>query len=335
MRSRPDEGRERFLFLVHESDGDNNRLLLIVGNLEGNQMMTTAQVKELWKATGAGLLDCRKALQANDGDFERAAVYLREKGMAHAAQKASRETRAGLVIVQAAGTGVCAVQVNCETDFVARTDEFKTLAHRAAERVLADASLTNVEKLLAADLAPGRATAEAIQELASKLGENIAIRYVARYTLDDTNVVQSYIHAGDIDGHYGLTEGRVGVVVELGARNATPAARQALEGLAHDLTLHIVSASPTYLAPGDIPDDVAQQERDRIMARLAGENKPDHVRAEIIYGQLDKFMQQACLLKQAFVKDEGVSIEEFVQQKSMEIGLPVTINRFTRLEVEA
>ena len=270
-------------------------------------MITTARIKELWQATGAGPLDCKKALQANDGDFERAVACLREKGMARAAQKASRETRAGLVIVQAAGDSVCAVQVNCETDFVARTDEFKALAHRAAERVLEDASLTSAARLLEADL--GQPTVDAIRELAGKLGENIAIQRVARYTCNDTNVVQSYIHSGDIDGHYGPAEGRIGVIVEL-ARNAAAGDRQALAALAHDLALHIVSANPAYLAPGDLPDDVARQER------------------------LGKFWSQVCLLKQAFIKDENVSIEELLQQASAEIGLQVTINRFTRFEVQ-
>ena len=112
--------------------------------------ITTAMIKELWGATGAGLLDCKKALQANDGDFEKAAGYLREKGLAQAAKKASRETRAGLVIVKEAGDSICAVEVSCETDFVARTGDFKTFAHRVADQILADASLTDAEKLLAA-----------------------------------------------------------------------------------------------------------------------------------------------------------------------------------------
>jgi len=184
-------------------------------------------------------------------------------------------------------------------------------------------------------LTPGQAIADAIQELASKLGENIAIRHVARYTLDDANIVQSYIHAGDIDGHYGPTEGRVGVIVELGVRNAVATARQVLQGLAHDLALQIVSANPAYLAPGDVPDDVARQECDILMAQLAEENKPDHIRVEIIQERLNKFFQQVCLLKQAFAKDESVSIEELLRQKSVEIGLPVTLNRFTHFEVEA
>ena len=184
-------------------------------------------------------------------------------------------------------------------------------------------------------MTPGQAIADAIQELASKLGENIAIRHVARYTLDDANIVQSYIHAGDIDGHYGPTEGRVGVIVELGVRNAVATARQVLQGLAHDLALQIVSANPAYLAPGDVPDDVARQECDILMAQLAEENKPDHIRVEIIQERLNKFFQQVCLLKQAFAKDESVSIEELLRQKSVEIGLPVTLNRFTHFEVEA
>ena len=298
--------------------------------------ITTAMIKELWGATGAGLLDCKKALQANDGDFEKAAGYLREKGLAQAAKKASRETRAGLVIVKEAGDSICAVEVSCETDFVARTGDFKTFVHRVADQILADASLTDAEKLLAADFdTPGKAIADVIQEMIGRLGENIIVRHVARYTSDSASIIEGYVHAGDVEGDYGPMEGRVGVLVELGVSNAATADRDALSDLAHDLTLQIASLNPGYLSPDDIPDHVMQKERDILMARLAEENKPDYIKAKIVEGQLNKFYQEACLLKQGFVKDDSVSIEELLQQKSREIGAPVTINRFAHFEVGA
>jgi elongation factor Ts len=264
--------------------------------------ITTAMIKELWGATGASLMDCKKALQANDGNFEKAAEYLREKGLAKAAQKVSRETGAGLVIVKEAGDSICAVQINCETDFVGHTDDFKTFAHHVADQVLADASLTNAEKLLAADYVPGKSIAVVTQEMISRLGENIIIRGVARYTSDNAStIVEGYVHAGALGGDYGPMEGRIGVLVELGANHAVD--RNLLRDLARDLNLHIAALNPAYLAPDDLPGDVTRNE--------------------------------ACLLKQAFVRDDRITIEELLQQKSREIGTPVTINRFVHFEVGA
>ncbi len=293
----------------------------------------SSMIKELREATGAGPLDCRKALQAYEGNLEKAADYLREQGLSKAARKVGRETRAGLVVVKTLGDCTCAVQVGCETDFVALTDDLRTFVHGVADLVLADAGLTNMEKLLAADLAPGKTTADVIRELIGRLGENITIRRIARYTSDSTRVVANYVHAGDIEGHYGPMEGRLGVLVELGVSDGVAAGSNALRALAHDLTLQIAANRPRYLASEDIPDDLLRQERETLIAQLIQENKPEHIRAKIVQGWIDGLAQEICLLKQAFVKDESVSIEELLEQKSKDIGASVTINRFAHFEV--
>ena len=296
--------------------------------------ITTEMIRELREATGAGLLDCKKALQATGGDFEKAFNYLREKGLSQAAQKAGKETGAGLVIVQESGGTCCAVQVGCETDFVARTSDFKTFSHQVVNRILADASLTDVEHVLAADLVPGKATANVIRDMITRLGENIVVQGVARYASNGVGtVVAGYVHAGALEGDYEPMEGRIGVLVELGASNATPANGTLLKNLAHDLALHIADCKPSHLSPDDIPDNVMQKERATLMAQLADENKPDAIKARIVEGRLDKFYQEVCLMKQAFVKDDNVSIEELLEQKSVEMGTPITINRFARFEV--
>ena len=302
-----------------------------------NVTITAAMVKQLRQATGAGPLDCKNALEANDGDFERAAEYLREKGLARAAKKAGRETEAGLVVVRAAGGTACAVEVDCETDFVARTDAFKTFVHRAADQVLADPNLTGAEQLLAADFVdtPGKATADAIQELVGRMGENIILRSVARYASHGAGVVESYIHAGALEGYYDPMEGRIGVLVELGVSDAAALDSDALRSLAHDLALQIAAGSPRYLSPDDIPDDVVQKERNILMAQLDEEDKPDHIKARIVEGRLNRFYQEACLLKQAFVRDDSVSVEQLLQQKGEEFGTSIAINRFARFEVGA
>jgi len=295
--------------------------------------VTTTMIKELREATGAGLLDCRKALQAYEGNLEKAAGYLREQGLSKTARKVGRETRAGLVVVKTLGDCTCAVQVGCETDFVAFTDDLRTLAHGVADLVLADAGLTDVEKLLTANVAPGKTTADMIQELVSRLGENITVRRIARYTSGGASVVASYVHAGDIEGRYGPMEGRLGVLVELGVSDVAAVGSNTLGALAHDLALQIAANNPLYLSPEDIPDDLLRQEHETLIAQLIQENKPEHVKAQIVQGRLDKFTQQVCLLKQAFAKDESVSIEELLEQKNKDTGVSIIINRFARFEV--
>lgn len=294
---------------------------------------TVALIKALREATGAGPLDCQKALQANDGDFEKAAHYLREKGLARAAQKTGRETSAGLVVVKSSGDSVCAVEVDCETDFVAFTEGFKAFAQRAADQVLADADLTGADKLLAAGFvdAPGQTTAEVVRGLVAKLGENVVVRRVARYTASAASRIEGYIHAGDLAGNYGPLEGRVGVLLELAAAGA--ADDPALGELAHALALHIAAAGPRYLVPEEIPADVLQKVRDDLRLELAAENKPEPIKQKIVEGRLDKFRQEACLLKQAFIKDDQLTIAELLQQKSQALGRPIAIRRFARFEV--
>jgi elongation factor Ts len=296
--------------------------------------ITTAMIKQLREVTGAGPLACKEALQAKGGDVEKATEYLRVEGLTKAAKKADRETPDGLVIVKSSDGATCAVELNCETDFVARTKDFKTLAHRLADQVLADANLTSAEILLAADFidTPGKTTADVIQEFVGQLGENIVVPRVARYTSEGVGMIEGYVHAGAIEG-YGPMEGRIGVLVELDASDAA-ADSETLSSLAHDLALQIAAIDASYLSPDDIPAEVMQDQYENMLTP-AEKNKPEPIKAKIVAGRLNKFYQEVCLLKQAFIRDESLSIEELLQQKSKELGAPVTINRFTRFEVGA
>lgn len=288
--------------------------------------ITTAMVKELRELTGVGPLDCKKALESYGGDLQKATEFLREKGLAKAAKKAGRETNAGLVIVKSAGEAACAVELTCETDFVARTDAFKQFAHRAAEQVLAEPGLNNREALLANPFMDGKTAAEIIQGMIGALGENIVMGRVVRY---DSGVVASYVHSGELEGTYGPDEGRIGVLVELGVGEG--ADRSMMDDLAHDLTLHITSAGSRYLRPEDVPAEVIEQERETWLADVG--NKPEAIKARILEGRQNSFYQDVCLLQQAFVKDDSLTIAELIEQRSREIGAPVQIMRFVRFEV--
>jgi len=288
--------------------------------------ITAAMIKELREATGAGILDSKKALEANDGDFDKAVEFLREKGLAKAAKKASREANEGLVIALVDGKNAALVAVNCETDFVARTDDFRNFAEGLAKQVLADPNLDSVEALLAAPAAdnPEKTVADSIQEAISKLGENIVLRNVARYVQSGAGVIEGYVHLG----------GKIGVLAEIGVEDAA-AEGDALHQLAHDITLQIAAARPQYLSRDDVPAEVIEKERSILMAQLQDEKKPDNIKQKIVEGRLNKFYKEVCLLDQPFVKDDSLSIKQVLANAGKELGTTVKINRFTRFELGA
>ena len=288
--------------------------------------ITAAMIKELREATGAGILDSKKALEANDGDFDKAVEFLREKGLAKAAKKASREANEGLVIALVDGKNAALVAVNCETDFVARTDDFRNFAEGLAKQVLADPNLDSVEALLAAPAAdnPEKTVADSIQEAISKLGENIVLRNVARYVQNGAGVIEGYVHLG----------GKIGVLAEIGVEDAA-AEGDALHQLAHDITLQIAAARPQYLSRDDVPAEVIEKERSILMAQLQDEKKPDNIKQKIVEGRLNKFYKEICLLDQPFVKDDSLSIKQVLANAGKELGTTVKINRFARFELGA
>lgn len=301
-------------------------------------MSTTAmQIKQLREATYASFLDCAKALEAHDGDFDQALEQLRSTNLSKGDQKANRETREGLVIVKQADNIVCAVEVDCETDFVALTQEFKRFAHRIADQILRDPTLTDVNSVLAAGFMdmPGQTISLAAKELAGKLGENIEIGRVARYESRSKGVIEGYIHAGATEG-YGPAEGRLGVLIELDVRDATvDVDTNILQDLAHNLALQIASGNPTYLSRDDIPVDERDKQHMRLAAQLAAENKQDDIKTDTLEGLLSKHYQEVCLLSQAYIRDESLSIGDLLQQKSEEIGTPVYVVRFARFGLNA
>lgn len=285
--------------------------------------ITTAMIKELREATGAGILDSKKALEANSGNFDKAVEFLREKGLAKAAKKAGREANEGLVAVLVEGRTASIIEINCETDFVARTDDFQSFVGNIARQALNNPDQNSTEALLAAPYADtGKSVADAVQETISKLGENIIIRQAARYEQTGPGVIAGYVHMG----------GRIGVLVELGVE-AEDATGDALNDLAHDLTLQIAAVNPRYLNRESVPEAIIAEERRIFMAQMAQENKPENIMARIIDGKLKKLFKEICLLDQLFVKDDSLSIEKLLQKTGKALGTKITINRFTRFEL--
>ena len=287
---------------------------------------TTVLVKELRQATGANFLDCKQAFVAHDGNYEQATTFLRQKNLNKAAKKAERQTAEGLVVVKTNEASVSMVALNCETDFVALTPDFKAFTHQLADMVLTDESLTDAGKLGTAvsPTNPTHTVQDAIQALIGKLGENIKLGHVARYTATETSIVHGYVHAGAIDG-YGQNEGRLGVLVEVAFGDET---------IAHDLALHIASTAPKYVAIADIPADVLAAQKEQLRADVANENKPDAIKEKMVAGRLNKFYQQNCLLEQPFLKDDSLSVAEWLLEKGDEVETAVTVLNFTRVAID-
>ena len=271
-------------------------------------------VMELRGRTGAGMMDCKKALAAVEGDMEKAIDYLREKGLAAAAKKQSRIAAEGLVgsfVCKECATGAL-VEVNCETDFVAKTDKFKALVADVAEQV-AKKNPADVDALLKQPFFKDESTTieQMVTAATAEIGEKISIRRFVRY---EGGIVESYIHMG----------GKVGVLVQA---EGTPN-----EEVIHDVALQIAAASPVapeYVRREEVDPSHLEHEKEILIAQARNEGKPERIIEKMVEGRIVKFYKEVCLLEQAFVKDADISVGKMIEQKAN--GLNIV--RFTRYKM--
>ena len=276
--------------------------------------VSAALVKELREKTGAGFMDCKRALAESGGDLERAVDYLRKKGLAGAAKKAGREASEGLVasaLVENGRRGAL-VEVNCETDFVARTPDFK----RFVEEVAGWAARTaGAESRLAGQWG------ERLTALIAKLGENMVLRRAARLEAEDgKGLVGEYVHAG----------GKLGALVELRVEGGGPGTFAAV---AHDLAMHVVASSPSWVRREEVPPDVLAREREIYRAQARETGKPEKVLDRIVEGKLEKFYADSCLLEQAFAIDGERTVDEVLKAAGKAHGGGVAVRRFVRFQL--
>jgi len=273
--------------------------------------ITAAQVKVLRDATNAGMMDCKKALTATEGDFDAAVVWLREKGIAIAGKKAGREANQGIIAAKISDCGKTGslIMVNCETDFVARNDSFKDFV-----ATLSDESI-NVETGTLAETAADQLTAKI-----AEVGENLVIAKNTQYKVEGTGSVHSYIHMG----------GLVGVMVEFGFANDATAG-DALNELGKDVAMHIAAANPQALNRDGIDEKAVQTEKGLFEKEVEG--KPEEIKEKILGGKLNKFFSQVVLLEQAFIKDTDLSIEQLVAKVSKDLGDEISIKRYERWQI--
>ncbi len=287
--------------------------------------ITASMVKELRESTGAGMMDCKKALTEANGDMEAAVDVLRTKGLADLAKKAGRATNEGLIggRVSADGTAASILEVNCETDFVARNANFKELVDELAQQVLESAP-ADVEAMLAQPyvLRPELTVEQRLGEAVGKLGENMGVARFMRYELStEAGCMAVYIH--------GI--GNIGVLVEVSAGTAEAAKTEAVLGFAKDVAMQIAAAAPISVRREEVAADVVEHELAIYRSQAAETGKPEAIQQKIAEGRLDKFFKEFCLMEQDFVKNPDITVKQHTEQAAKEAGAPVDVVRFERL----
>lgn len=281
-------------------------------------------VQELRQKTGAGMMDCKKALRENEGDIEKSIEWLRQKGIASASKKSDRIAAEGLVEthIQPSGRVGVLIEVNCQTDFVARNEAFKALVKNLAEQA---ATADSVESLLTQPYLEDKSMTvdQFIKQTIAQLGENIQVRRFINFAIpeDKQGVVDSYIHTG----------GRVGVLVELNAETDSAANNEEFQTLAKNAAMQ-VAACPNveYVSIDEIPAEIAEKEKAIEMGRDDLANKPDNIKEKIVQGRIEKRLKEMTLLDQPFIRDQGISVEDLVKQVKAKVGEPIKVNRFVR-----
>ena len=269
-------------------------------------MITASLVKELREKTGAGMMDCKKVLTETDGDLEKAAELLRERGIAKAAKKSGRIAAEGLVeaYVSEDGKVGAVVEVNAETDFVAKNEEFKKFVMDVAKQVVENNPKT-VEDLLAEPsiAESGKTVNEVLIEKIATIGENMSIRRFARFETD--GLVEKYIHG----------DGKIAVLVNMKNGN---------KELAKDICMQITAARPEYVSREEVPADRLEKEKERLKQQAMDEGKPEAIAEKIVMGRINKFYEEICLVDQEFVKDPSVKVSQILKD--------ATVVEFARFE---
>ena len=278
-------------------------------------MSSAEQIRSLREKTGAGMMDCKRALTESKGDFEKAVEILRKKGLAAAAKKASRTTSEGLIaaFVTPDGKNGGIIELNCETDFVAKTDEFPKLAGELAKQV-AEGTLTETAQ---AD--------EMVKAAVAKLGENMTFKRFERVTVEGSGLAAYYVHSAG---------GKKGSLVEFACENDSVAKHDAVSELAKELGMQIVAMSPRWLSREEVPEADIAKERDIFETQVRKEGKPEAAVAKIVEGKINKlFFQAFCLLEQVSMRDNKTKITQIISDAAKAAGGKVELKRFVRYQL--
>jgi len=276
---------------------------------------TAKDVQALREKTGVGMMDCKKALTEAEGNMERAVEILREKGLAAAAKKAGRIAAEGVVHAIVEGNVGVVVEVNAETDFVAKNADFMAFVDGVAKTILAE-NPADVDTLMQKTIAGGKETVEeALREKILVIGENIKVRRFARYE----GVNMSYIHAG----------GRIGVLVNF---ETDVAGKDGFVAYAKDVAMQIAAVVPQYVSKDSVPEDVIAKEKEILTAQAINEGKPANIAEKMVAGRIGKFYKEVCLLEQPYVKDGDQTVAQFTEATAKALGGAIKVIKFSRFE---
>lgn len=278
-------------------------------------------VAQLREKTGIGFIQCKKALAETGGDMEKAIEYLRKQGVAVAAKRSGKETKEGKVVMVAGGAAVAAVEINCETDFVANADDFKNFAQKIVT-LIAEKQPADVEALKALPL-DGTTVSEVNTAAIAKIGENISIRRFAVETLGSGELAETYSHMN----------GKIGVILKL-AYQGELKDRPALASLAKDLAMQVAASSPIAVEAKDVPASVVEKEREIARELTLKEGKTGDMVEKIVEGKVQKFYKEMCLVNQVFVKDPKTTVDKLLAATAKSLGLgSIKVVAFHRLQL--
>lgn len=284
--------------------------------------ITASLVKELREKTGAGMMECKKALVEASGDLEEAEVILRKRGLSSAAKKSARTAKQGLIGVLVSGDGKLGVllEVNCESDFVARTDEFKQMVD-SLSALIAEKSPADVAELMTAPTAEGPTVEDTLKGKIAKIGENMVIpRFVRR---EAQGVLGSYTHPG----------AQLAVLVELTCSDAAAAAKPEFTEVLHDIAMQVAAADPRFISKEEVTPEYLEKEKDIQRARALAEGKPEKIVDKVVEGRMAKYYEEVCLLEQPFIKENSVTISQHLAARGKALGATLGVAAFFRYKV--
>lgn len=281
---------------------------------------TATDVKNLRETTGAGMMDCKKALDENSGDFQKAVDYLRAKGLAAAAKKQSRIAAEGMVAAVVKGKMAALVEVNCETDFVAKNDAFRAFTETAANLAV-DGNINDVEALLNAKAPNGLSMKDSVSELTIKIGEKIDLRRIDLLKLDGEGMIGSYVHSG-----------KIGVLARI-ETDKDVTGNEDFRTLVKDICMQIAAANPQFLNSGEIDENYKAKEAEIYAAQLKEQGKPEAMIPNIVKGKLNKLASEVCLYEQSFVKDPDTTVANLIASVAKNVGASIKVTKFIKMNL--
>lgn len=283
--------------------------------------ISASLVKELREKTSAGMMDCKKALEETKGDFEAAVEWLRVKGLSSAAKKAGRVAAEGMVSAFVQNNVAVVLEVNSETDFVARNDGFKKFVSDIGSHIATTTATGDIlEQAYAAD--SSKKVADILKENVATIGENLVIRRFEKYVGGSNNVVHTYVHG----------EGKIGVIIDL---QTTATTNADVKTLAQDICLHIAAMNPMAISAEQMPSDVVEKEKEILKAKNIEQGKKVEMIDKIVEGQIRKFLAESCLVDQQFVKNPDQKVSDLMKEVAKKAGADIKVARFARFELGA